>query len=316
VEVERVLDRRSEGAGLAELDDIVRGLLDKARAPSTVRTYDRWMLEFRSFVQATNEEETPVAQQLARFAAKLFNEGRGGIVRVAACAVAFEEVKAGRGSPLTDGRLRLVLDAIEREWAAATVRRVRDPFPIDALRVWVCTQERQWTATTIRDAAVVALGLRAMRRAGELAAIMWEDITWEGDSNMRLRIRRSKTDQLGQGHDVFIEGSHSPQCPVRLLRLLQAHTGLQRGRVFQSVTGAALTASAISSICKRMVAAAGLSARVSSHSLRIGGATAAMEGGLSKEQVMVIGGWQSNAVERYLRAREAAIEGTTVRMGL
>jgi hypothetical protein len=144
---------------------------------------------------------------------------------------------------------------------------------------------------------------------------MWEDIMWEGDSNMRLRIRRSKMDQLGQGHDVFIEGSHSPQCPVRLLRLLQAHTSLQRGRVFQLVTGAALTASAISLICKRMVAAAGLSARVLSHSLRIGGATAAMEGGLSKEQVMVIGGWQSNAIEWYLCAREAAIEGTTVRMG-
>jgi hypothetical protein len=120
------------------------------------------MLEFWSFVQETNEEETPVAQQLVQFAAKLFNFGRGGIVRVAACTVAFEEVKAGRGSPLMDGRLRLVLDAIEREWATTTVRRVRDLFPINALRVWVCTQERQWTATTIRDAAVVALGLCVM----------------------------------------------------------------------------------------------------------------------------------------------------------
>ena len=47
------------------------------------------------------------------------------------------------------------------------------------------------------------------------------------------------------------------------------------------------------------VAVAGISAMVSSPSLRISSTMVAMEGGLTKEQVMAIGGWCSSAIECY-----------------
>jgi len=64
-----------------------------------------------------------------------------------------------------------------------------------------------------------------------------------------------------------------------------------------------------------MVQAAGRTEKVSSHSLCIGGATAAIEGGLTREQTMTIGGWNSEAVNRYLRARELAVMQVSQRMG-
>lgn len=76
-----------------------------------------------------------------------------------------------------------------------------------------------------------------------------------------------------------------------------------------------LSSSAISTVCRRMVQSAGLDVSVSSHLLRIGGATAAMDGGLSKEQIMAVGGWKSAAVECYLRACEGMQKGLTRRMG-
>jgi len=65
-----------------------------------------------------------------------------------------------------------------------------------------------------------------------------------------------------------------------------------------------------------MVAAAGLQVRVSSHSLQIGGGTAVMMAGLTREQIMMIGGWSSAVVDRYLRALEMTRLRVSARMGL
>ena len=66
----------------------------------------------------------------------------------------------------------------------------------------------------------------------------------------------------------------------------------------------------------RDVKMAGFTTKVSSHSLRIGGATAAMMAGISREQIMSIGGWSSSAVDRYLRAVEITRLHVSDRMGL
>jgi len=61
---------------------------------------------------------------------------------------------------------------------------------------------------------------------------------------------------------------------------------------------------------------AGLPAKVSLHSLWIGGAIAAMMAGLTREQIMMIGGWSSAAVDRYLWVLEMTKLGVLARMGL
>jgi len=60
--------------------------------------------------------------------------------------------------------------------------------------------------------------------------------------------------------------------------------------------------SAISSIVVKMATKAGFVGKFSSHSLRIGGASAAVKGGLTVEQVKAIGGWVSGSWEDYLRS--------------
>jgi hypothetical protein len=73
---------------------------------------------------------------------------------------------------------------------------------------------------------------------------------------------------------------------------------------------------AITAVCRRMVEAVGGDEKVSSHLLRIGGATAAIEGGLTKEQVMTVGGWRSEAINLYLHVREVAGVDASQHMGL
>jgi hypothetical protein len=54
---------------------------------------------------------------------------------------------------------------------------------------------------------------------------------------------------------------------------------------------------------------------VTLHSLRIGSATAAVEGGLTREQAMTISSWESDTVDHYLQARKLATAGVSSKMG-
>jgi len=71
----------------------------------------------------------------------------------------------------------------------------------------------------------------------------------------------------------------------------------------------------ISAVVKRVAEHAGLDGNYSGHSLRIGGATAAVAGGMSMEQIRAIGGWESDAVFLYLRAVGPAMAQASKRMG-
>ena len=61
-----------------------------------------------------------------------------------------------------------------------------------------------------------------------------------------------------------------------------------------------MSASAVSPIFRRIAQDAGVRGPFSGHSLRIGGASAALSGGLSVDQVKAVGGWKSDAVKQYL----------------
>jgi site-specific recombinase XerD len=173
----------------------------------------------------------------------------------------------------------------------------------------------------LRDAALVALGLRLMRRGAEIAALTTRDVE-ETVDGVTVTIRRSKTDQTGIGLQLPVEESDTPTCPVRLLRRwlsvrsALAVRGTHCDALFLSARGTALTTSAISAIVKRSAAAAGLSGSFSAHSLRIGGATAAMGAGASLATIQAMGGWSSDAVQRYLRPVAAAKAGFSSAIGL
>jgi hypothetical protein len=85
--------------------------------------------------------------------------------------------------------------------------------------------------------------------------------------------------------------------------------------LFPTITGSILKAQAI---VKRVAQYAGLVGRYSGHSLRIGGATAALQGRImmSMEQIRSIGNWESRAVLFYPRSVTAANSNASIKMGL
>lgn len=107
----------------------------------------------------------------------------------------------------------------------------------------------------------------------------------EVGDGMRVRIRRSKTDQEGQGHVVAILAGARLQT-VKAVRTCLEAAGIIKGPVFRAVNRhgqtppAALTGQSVALIVKRYAGPAGLPvADFAGHSLRAGFLTSAADAG-------------------------------------
>jgi site-specific recombinase XerD len=85
---------------------------------------------------------------------------------------------------------------------------------------------------TLRERAMLCVAYDAMTRRSELIAIDVEDVSFLGDGTGRLLIRRSKTDQAGEGHIVY----RSRQS-VRHLQTWLKRAGIKDGPVFRRIIG-------------------------------------------------------------------------------
>lgn len=131
-----------------------------------------------------------------------------------------------------------------------------------------------------------------MRRPREIAALKASDFMDLG-GEVVIRIWSSKTDQLRRGKEIPIDrGGKVETCPVRLGREWIRFSRLSGEQLlFPNIsTGEHSTTAAVSKVVKVMAENAGLKGKFIGHSLRIGGATAAMKGRMSLAMIKSIGG--------------------------
>lgn len=145
-------------------------------------------------------------------------------------------------------------------------------------------------------------------RVGELvppsrarARGLLEDEVVLSNGSLRVRIRRSKTDVLGQGEWLPLHGVVGSACPVQAVsEYLQLRPP---GPSFLlHADGCPVTRFQFQSVFKRCLTALGVrSVRSGTHSFRIGAATEAARAGLSKAEVQRIGRCRSSCFAGYIR---------------
>jgi site-specific recombinase XerD len=140
----------------------------------------------------------------------------------------------------------------------------------------------------LRDRALLLLGFGGAFRRGELVALNVEDLEF-CDSGLRVRIRRSKTDQSAEGVTIAV-ASGRVACPAAAVRAWLDAAGITEGAVFrrvlnkraQRLTMARLAARNVGSVVKKSARSLGLSeADFSAHSVRSGWITSAAARGAS-----------------------------------
>jgi hypothetical protein len=116
----------------------------------------------------------------------------------------------------------------------------------------------------VRDRALVLVGFGGAFCRSEFVALDVGDLTFDPARGVVVRVRRSKTDQLGEGADVAIPfGSHPETWPVRALQAWRAASVVREGALFRAVdrhgrVGGRLDGRDVARVLKEFVARAGI----------------------------------------------------------
>jgi integrase len=146
-----------------------------------------------------------------------------------------------------------------------------------------------------------------------------------GKDGLTVLLRRSKTDQSGEGRKIGIPyGSNPDTCPVRVLQDWLAQAGVADGPVFRplnrhgQIQPERLTPGQVARIVKKLAERAGLDpAKYAGHSLRAGHATSAAVAGASERSIMNQTGHRSvQMVRRYIRDGNLFRENSGGKLGL
>jgi len=176
----------------------------------------------------------------------------------------------------------------------------------------------------MRDRALLLTGFAGGFRRSELAALTTDDLQ-ETAEGIVVRLRRSKTDQEGQGRPVALPyGSDPRTCPVRALRAWLEAAAIGSGAVFRAVDQFGLVSESrlhpdsIGWIVKRAARRGGLAALdYAGHSLRAGLATQAAMNGASELAIMKQTGHRSLAtVRKYIRDGALFRDNAATKLGL
>ena len=126
-------------------------------------------------------------------------------------------------------------------------------------------------------------------------------------SMIRLTIKSSKCDQFRQGSAVYIGRAHPPTCALSAMLAYPHLRGSAPGPLFRWRAGLPLTARDVNTHLRSILAGASIQGRYSSHSFRIGAATAAAAVGIPDHLIKVMGRWSTSAYQRYIRPSSATM---------
>ena len=121
-------------------------------------------------------------------------------------------------------------------------------------------------------------------------------------SRVAIRIKQSKTDQLGRGVTIYLELTRAALCPVSPLLDYLGQRGTSSGPLFLFANGTTLSRARLVEQVREALRTAGTEDKgYSGHSFRIGAATTALHAGISDAKIKMLGRWDSNAYQLYLR---------------
>ncbi|MFZ0129243.1 MAG: site-specific integrase [Candidatus Dormiibacterota bacterium] len=283
------VSRQSERR-LAVSLDVVREYQAASKAPATTRAYASDWRRFTAWCDDRGLSPLPATPEtVSHYLADAAENGyRAATITRWAAAISQAHQAAGHATPTAALEVRACLRGIRR--TLGTVGRQAAPItPVTLRRMLRHVSRRNGELRVLRDRALLLVGFASGLRRSELVGLDVEDVE-ETAEGLILNIRRSKTDQEGQGRRIGVcHGRHHETDPVAALRVWLAASATDAGPI----------------------------ERYSGHSLRAGMATSAAGAGASEAAITAQGGWQSvQMARRYVRDGQIFRVASALGLGL
>jgi site-specific recombinase XerD len=314
---------RNEGAEVTPLPslDQVREYIRASKAESTLRGYQSDWRAFCVWCEGHGQCPLPATPgAVAAYIAECAQRLKVGSIQRRVSAICEAHRAAGLDSPTHSGLVMNTLKGIRRTLGTAPVQKA--PALTEDIRAMIDATDAGIIGA--RDRALLLLGFAGAFRRSELVGFDVEDCSF-GRDGLTVNLRRSKTDQTGEGRKIGIPyGSNPDTCPVRVLQCWLELAALTTGPLFRSISrhgqvrAGRLSGLDVARVVKKLAERAGLdAAKFAGHSLRAGHATAAAMAGASERSIMAQTGHRSvQMVRRYIRDGSLFRENSSSKLGL
>ena len=305
----------------AELVEKLRAGLHSARgtmAPETVRALDRGGRAFATWCSQRGAVSLPataeaVADYVDDLAADPARKAAG--IRQAVWAIAARHRLADQLDPTKAEQVRNALKRMSRRPEGTAQRQAA---PIRSYEVRRVLETAGTRLIDLRNVALLLVMRDMLARRSEVVALNHSDITMDPDGSAIAHVRRSKTDQAGQGADLYL----SYQTVQHLCRWFNA-ARIEVGPIFRTVgkagsLGERMQGAEVSRVVKRLMEAAGLPVAtvtaMSGHSARVGMAQDLVANGADLAGVMQAGRWKSAQMPARYSSRLMAKDGAVAQL--
>jgi site-specific recombinase XerD len=192
-----------------------------------------------------------------------------------------------------------------------SVQKGKKPILINNLKniINAIDKEKKDEIKKIRDRSIILIGFSGGFRRNEIVSLDYDDLDFVPEG-LKITLKRSKTDQFGEGTLKGLPYFDSSQyCPVLSLKKWIETSNIKSGPLFRrfskgsKLTDYRLTDQTVALLIKKYLNLAGIDSKnYSGHSLRSGFATTAAESGAEERSIMAMTGHKSTEmVRRYIK---------------
>jgi len=190
-------------------------------------------------------------------------------------------------------------------------QRAKKPILINNLKniIDVIDRQNKEEIKKLRDRSIILIGFSGGFRRNEIVSLDYNDLDFVQEG-LKINIKRSKTDQFGEGFTKALPYFDSSQyCPVVSLKNWLEVSRITSGPLFRRfVKGSKLsenrlTDQTVALLIKEYLNLTGIDSKnYSGHSLRSGFATSAADSGVEERSIMAMTGHKTTEmVRRYIK---------------
>ena len=192
-----------------------------------------------------------------------------------------------------------------------SIQKAKKPILINSLKDIINIIDRQdkEEIKKLRDRSIILIGFSGGFRRNEIVSLDYDDLDFVQEG-LKINIKRSKTDQFGEGFTKALPYFDSSQyCPVVSLKNWLEVSRITSGPLFRRfVKGSKLsenrlTDQTVALLIKEYLNLTGIDSKnYSGHSLRSGFATSAADSGAEERSIMAMTGHKTTEmVRRYIK---------------
>jgi integrase len=290
-----------------EATGAIADLVRESLAPNTRAAYLADLAHFEGWGGRIPAEPETVAAYLATHADAL----SVATLNRRLAALAKVHRSHGMANPTSSELVKSVLRGLKRLKGTAQ-RQAKPLLKEDLILALDATGEG---LRDVRDRALLLIGFAGGFRRSELVGLTCGDVD-RVRQGMILTLRRSKTDQVGEGRKIGIPLARGRWCPAGALEQWLARSGIVQGALFRPIDRHGriglkpLSGGAVCLIVKERFHAIGIDPTgYSGHSLRAGLATSAAQAGVPSWKIRQQTGHASEAMlARYIRDGELFVD--------